>query len=160
MFVKSSLEIPFSLEQVRPEMLDSPESWLRPLLVEARAESRILEAELGFQIPTRQGVMRLQFRGARAEEARVLLFLRVWVDDLDHWWAGFDSVLSAAWFGERRTQLVIVGQYDPPVGTSRSEQVLLHRVVDAVSRHFVAGVAAELSERVSPAARSNPFELP
>jgi hypothetical protein len=159
-FVKSSVEIPFSLEPVRAEMLDSPESWLRPLLVEARAESRILEAELGFQIPTSQGVMRLQFRGARVEEARILLFLRVWVDDLSHWWAGFDSVLSAAWFGERRTQLAITGQYEAPAGMSRRDQMLLHRVVEAVSRHFVAGVAAELSERVSPASRSDPFKQP
>ena len=156
MFVESSVEIPFRLEQIRVEMLASPDSWLRPLLVEARAESRILEAELGFQIPTRQGVMRLQLRGARAEEARVLLFLRVWVDDLDHWWAGFESVLSAAWFGERRTQLVIAGQYEPPMGMSLRDRVLLHRVVGTVSRHFVAGVAVELSERVSSAVRSDP----
>lgn len=157
MFVKSSIEIPFSFEQVRAEMLDSPESWLRPLLMEARAESRMLEAELGFQVPASQGVMRLELQGSRVEGGSTLLYFRVWVDDSDQWWTGFDSVLSAAWFGERRTQLVIAGQYDPPMDMTRSDRLLLHRVVEAVSRHFAAGVAAELSERVSPAARSDPF---
>lgn len=148
MFVKSSNEIPFDFAAVRTEMVASLGSWLYPLLVEARAESRLLEAELGLQLPDSQGTMHLEVRPLLVRETEFSVPFQVLVDDLELWWAGFDCLLTAAWFGDHRTHLVAAAQYEPPPGISAAAQVLLHRVVESVSRHFLAGVVAELSERL------------
>jgi hypothetical protein len=147
-FVKSSDEIPFDFAAVRAEMLASVDDWLYPLLLEARAESRLLEAELGLPLPDSKGSMHLELRQLLVQENELLVPFLVLVDDLEPWWAGFDCVLTAAWFGDRRTQLATAARYEPPQGISAADQILLHGVVESVSRHFLAGVGAEMNERL------------
>ncbi|MDR0359347.1 MAG: hypothetical protein LBJ87_07790 [bacterium] len=61
---------------------------------------------------------------------------------------GFDNVLSAAWFGDSRTQLILESSYGQPTWLSAPQQMLLHRIVECVTRQFLTGVAAELGDRL------------
>jgi hypothetical protein len=150
MFVKTSLEIPYGLPAVRAELLASVQSWLQPLLEETQARSHALQTEVGLAYVSRQGTLHVDVEQCRVEERVVSIPFRVWLEGWEGQWPTFDSGLVAAWLGDRTTQLVLAGQYAPPALLGRSEQTLLHRVVEASSRDFLEGVAEELRQRLGP----------
>lgn len=145
---RSSLAIPFGLPAVRTELLGSLESWFRPLLQEARAEARLLQAEVGLGLPTLPGGLGVEVGDPCIEAQTVAIPFQVAVAGVSGPWPVFDSVLTAAWFGERRTQLVIAGRYGAPEHLDEGRRALLHRLVDAVGGYFVTWVAAELGDRL------------
>lgn len=148
MVVKSSVEFHFGLDLIRAQMWRSPESWLRPLLMETLAESRMLEVELGLQHPVAQKPLCLELQAPKVEEKVVSIPLRVSVEDREGGRGGFDSVLTAVSSGDQRTKLEVTGHYEPPAEISPSQRVLLQSVLEVLSRHFLSRVASELSERV------------
>lgn len=146
-FVKASLEVPITLDRISAEMLRSPRDWLLPLIIENRAHSRLLRAELGADLAPRPGRVRLDVEPPVLFADRTAVPFRVRVEDAERW-ASFDNVLTASWFGEVRTQLAFECQYEQPTWLTLREQTLLHQVGEASSRHFLGTVAAELTERV------------
>lgn len=150
MFVKTSLEIPYGLPAVGAELAASVDSWLEPLLVTTQARSATLQQEVGLGFVTRPGALRIDVEQCRVEERAVSIPFRVWLEGYEGQWPAFDSGLVAAWLGDRTTQLVLAGQYTPPAMLGRSEQTLLHRVVEAASRDFLERVADRLRQRLEP----------
>lgn len=145
---RSSVEIPFGFAAVRAELLRSWDSWLPRLLEEARAETRLLQAEVGLGLSHLAGPLRVEAGKPLVASHTVEIPFRVGVDGVSTPWPTFDSVLTAAWFGERRTQLVLTGRYDTPEHLDEGRRALLHRLVDAVGGYFVTWVAEELGERL------------
>ena len=150
MFVKTSLELPYGLPAVRDELVASVQSWLQPLLEETQARSHALQEEVGLAFATRQGAVQVDIEQCRVEDRVVSIPFRAWVAGYEGQWPTFESALVAAWLGDRTTQLVLAGQYAPPALLGRSEQTLLHRVVEAGSRDFLEGVADRLRTRLAP----------
>lgn len=146
-FVKASLEVPIALDRISAEMLRSPRDWLLPLIIENRAHSRLLRAELRADLAPRPGRIRLEVELPALFEDKAVVPFRVRVEDAERW-ASFDNVLTASWFGEACTQLTFECQYEQPTWLTLREQTLLHQVGEASSRHFLGTVAAELTERV------------
>jgi hypothetical protein len=144
MFVKSSLEVPYGLSEIRDEVEGSLPSWLESLTAEARERREHLLAEVGLVVASSPRDLRVEVAEGRVEERMVVLPFRVWADGSDGRWPCFHSVVSAAWFGDGRTQLALEARYVPPEDLSRSEQTLLHRVVESVNRHLLAGIATSL----------------
>ncbi|MBO0760239.1 MAG: hypothetical protein J2P40_03085 [Candidatus Dormibacteraeota bacterium] len=155
---RSSVEIPFGFPAVRTEMLRSLESWFHPLLQEARAEARLLEAEVGLGLDDRPGPLHVEVRDPYVAAETVAIPFRVGAGGVSGRWPVFDSVLTAAWFGDRRTQLVLAGRYGSPEHLDEGRRALLQRLVDAVGGYFVTWVGAELGERLGgvPAISSPP----
>jgi hypothetical protein len=149
---RSSVEIPFGFPAVRAEMQGSLQSWFQPLLQEARAETRLLLAEVGLGLPNLPGPLHVDLGDPEGETHTLSIPFRVGIDGAPGSWPNFDSVLSAAWFGDRRTQLVLAGHYEAPEQVDERERALLHRLVEAVAGYFVSWVAAELGERLGGAA--------
>lgn len=149
MFVKCSLEVPLGLSAVRLGMRGPLEYWWHSLVMNARARSHQLLAEVGLE-PRLAGTgdVRVEIEDALATERMFSIPFQVRIDGPQGHWPSFDGMLICAWFGERRTQLVFAAQYDPPVGLQPGEAALLHRVIDAVSREFLSGLAKRLTERV------------
>ena len=145
---RSSVEIPFGFAAVWAELLRSWDSWLPRLLEEARAETRLLQAEVGLGLSQLPGPLRVEAGKPLVASHTVEIPFRVGVDGVSTPWPTFDSVLTAAWFGERRTQLVLTGRYDTPEHLDEGRRALLHRLVDAVGGYFVTWVAEELGERL------------
>lgn len=52
--------------------------------------------------------------------------------------------------------VAVEGQYRAPAGLHRREQVLLRRVLQAVNREFLEGVAEELTRRLEASAHPPP----
>lgn len=146
MFVKSTLELPVPMDQVTPAILNTPSHWLRPLLVVSRAQSRLLRAEVGADLSPRFGRVRLEVHTPTACGDTAFLPFHVHVEDAEEW-ATFDNVLTAAWLGDRRTQLALEGCYPRTNWMTPRGQSLLHRVVEAVNRQLLTAVAVELTER-------------
>jgi hypothetical protein len=144
MFVKSSLDIPFGLSEVRGQVEGCLGSWWESLSAEARERREQLLAEVGLVVASSPRPLRVEVAQGRVEERIVALPFRVWADGSDGRWPCFHSVLSAAWFGDGRTQLALEARYVPPEDLSRSEQTLLHRVVETVNRHILMGIATRL----------------
>jgi hypothetical protein len=146
-FVKCSRELPFTLSRVKAEMLSSPASWLQPLVVDAGAQGRLLRAEVG---PAAASFGRLPLEVGlpfvSGGTASTPFHVRV---EGGEPWAPFDGLLTAAWFGDWSTQLVLEGQYEQPAWMTAREQELLHRVLECVARQFLMAVAAELHERLA-----------
>ena len=58
------------------------------------------------------------------------------------------AYLEVAPFGDERTQITLMGRYDPPLGAvgRRLDRVLGHRVAEATVRDFLSRVARALEE--------------
>ena len=148
---RSSVEIPFGFPAVRAEMLRSLESWFHPLLQEARAEARLLQVEVGLGLDNRPGPLHVEVGDPCLAAGMVEIPFRVGAGGVSSPWPAFDSVLAAAWFGDRRSQLVLAGRYGVPEHLDEGGRALLHRLVDAVGGYFVTWVGAELGERLGGA---------
>lgn len=152
MFVKSSLEVPFGVGAVREELVGSLEGWLGSLMVDAQSRREQLLAQVGLTVASSPEPLRLQVEEPRIEERMVALPFRVWAEGCDGYWPSFHSVLSAAWFGEERTQLGLEARYVPPESLPRAGQTLLHRVVEAVNRHILEGLGRRLESHLAVSA--------
>ena len=149
MLVKCSLEVPFGLPAVRLGLRGLLEPWWHPLLVDARARSQQLLGEVGLEPRLAgSGDVRVEIEDALVTEHRISIPFLVRIDGAQGHWPSFEGMLISAWFGEQRSQLVFAAQYEPPAGLQPGEAVLLHRVVDAVSREFLSGLAKRLAKRV------------
>src|ERR671934_2048645 len=146
MFVKTTLELRFDLDHVAPAMLSNPTQWLRPLLVESRAQGRLLRAEAGADLAPRFGGVQLAVDPPEVYEDIASLPFHTRVEGGEQW-ATFGNLLTAGWSGRRRTRLVLETQYGPTTWMSASDQKLVHRVMDRVTRSLLTGIAAELAER-------------
>ncbi|HYZ00082.1 MAG TPA: hypothetical protein VFA92_01180 [Candidatus Binatia bacterium] len=149
MFVKSSLEVPFGVGAVREELVGSLESWLESLMADARSEREHLLAQVGLTVASSPHPLQLDVEEARIEDRMVALPFRVWAEEWDGRWPCFHSVLSAAWFGDERTQLSLEARYVPPEDLPRSGQTLLHRVVESVNRHILEDLGSRLERRLA-----------
>lgn len=152
MFVKSSLEVPFDVGAVREELLGSLESWLESLMADAKSQREHLLAQVGLAVASSPEPLQLEVEQPRLEDRMVALPFRVWAGGRDGRWPCFHSVLSAAWFGDERTQLVLEARYVPPDDLPRSAQTLLHRVVEAVNRHILDGLGSGLQSHLAVSA--------
>lgn len=152
MFVKSSLEVPFGVGAVREELLGSLESWLESLTAEARTQREHLLAQVGLTVASSPHPLQLDVEEARIEDRMVALPFRVSAEGLDGQWPFFHSVLSAAWFGDERTQLSLEARYVPPEDLPRPGQTLLHRVVESVNRHILEELGSRLERRLAVSA--------
>lgn len=150
MFVKSSFEIPFAMDDVTPPLRRSPTRWLHPLLLESRAQGRLLRAEIGADVSPQFGRVRLDMDDVAVFGDTTTLPFHARVQDGEAW-AAFDWIMSASWLGERRTQLSLQGRYPQPSWMSHRHQTLLHRTVECQTRLLLVTVAAELSERAHTA---------
>jgi hypothetical protein len=137
---------------VRDELLESLESWLASLTADARSQREHLLAEVGLTAASSPVALRVQVEEPRIEDRMVALPFRVSAGDSDGRWPYFHSVLSAAWFGDERTQLALEARYVPPEDLSRSGQTLLHRVVESVNRHILEGLRDQLEGRLAVSA--------
>lgn len=152
MFVKSSLEVPFDVGAVREELLGSLESWLESLMADAKSQREHLLAQVGLTVASSAQPLQVEVEQARIEDRMVALPFRVWAGGWDGRWPCFHSVLSAAWFGEERTQLALEARYAPPDDLPRSAQTLLHRVVEAVNRNILDGLGGRLESQLAVSA--------
>ena len=50
MFVNTALELPLDVDRVTVKLTKTPRRWLHPLLLESRALSRLLRAEVGADV--------------------------------------------------------------------------------------------------------------
>ena len=89
MFVQSVIEVPFSLDTVRVEMLASVHCWLRPRLEEALVEGRVLQADVMPRHAADRGVLNVTVGPPCVGESMVSLPYRAWMDSKP--WADFDS---------------------------------------------------------------------
>lgn len=147
MLVKCSREVPFPQDSVQAELVKSLTSWLPPLILEGRSQGRLLWADMR---PTVGGFAKLRLNQGRTLTYKdtISIPFHVRVEDVELW-LSFDNVLTATWFGDSRTQLILESSYPQPTWLDPSEQLLLHRLVECVIPQFLAGVAAELSEQLS-----------
>ena len=146
MFVKTALELPFDMDHVTPAMLSTPAQWLRPLLVEGRAQGRLLRAEAGADLAPRFGGVQLAVDPPAVFEDAASLPFHTRVEGGEQW-TTFGNLLTAGWLGRRRTRLVLETQYGPTTWMSARDQKLVHWVMVCVTRCFLTGIAAELAER-------------
>src|SRR5437764_7110208 len=106
MFVKTMLELRFDMDHVAPAMLSTPAQWLRPLLVEGRAQGRLLRAEAGADLAPRFGLVQLDVDPPAVYDDIASLPFRTRVEGGEQW-ATFGNLLTAGWLGRRRTRLVL-----------------------------------------------------
>jgi hypothetical protein len=151
-FVKSSLEVPFGVVAVREELLGSLDSWLQSLMTDARSQREHLLAQVGLTVASSPYELQLDIEEARIDDRMVAVPFRIWAEGRDGQWPCFHSVLSAAWFGDERTQLALEARYVPPEDLPRSGQTLLHRVVESVNRHILEGFGSRLESHLAVSA--------
>ena len=132
MFVKTALELPLDIDRVTMELTKTPRRWLHPLLLESRALSRLLGADVGADLAPHFGHLRLEVDSLLTYGNTAALPFQVRVDGAEQW-AAFDNALTAGWLGDRWTQLAFEGRYPQSGLLSASQQTLLHRVIDATS---------------------------
>jgi hypothetical protein len=146
MFVKTALELRFDLDHVAPAMLSNPTQWLRPLLVESRAQGRLLRAEAGADLAPRFGGVQLVVDSPAVYEDLASLPFHTRVEGGEPW-TTFGNLLTAGWLGRRRTRLVLATQYGPTAWMSAPDQKLVQWVMVCVTSNLLTGIAAELAER-------------
>jgi hypothetical protein len=153
MFVHDFVYVDIPAAAVRARILADHGSWMNPLANGATAEgdalrvrigpttkitplSRITDVELGQ--PFDRGdttVVPMTWNGVGTSSAFPVLH----------------ADMEIASLGKDRSQLSLLGRYEPPLGGigRRLDQLLLHRIAEASVRSFLRRLAAALSETVA-----------
>jgi hypothetical protein len=150
MFIHDFVYVDAPAEAVCTRILEDHGSWLGPLAVDATQEGEALRVRIGPAGPlpglSRTALVELGEPQRRGDATVVPL---TWHASGG---AAMFPVLSAdlevAGLGPARTQLSVMGRYDPPLGgLGRTlDRLLFHRVAEASVRSFLRRVA-EVLER-------------
>jgi hypothetical protein len=151
MFLKSYTELPVSFEDVRAAILRRSRPWLDGLVDVASQDGERMLVEVGLEVGGR-AVARsawLEVGEPLTTDRTASLPLHMRLQDHERLFPSLEGCLDAAWLGPGRTHLALTVQYDPPLGIlGRSiDRALLHRVAEAVARHFLETVAQRLTAR-------------
>jgi hypothetical protein len=161
MFLKSYTELSVAFDEVRAALSTSPESWLDGVADAVERQGSRLLVDVGLEIRGHEiGRTAWLEIGEPVATSRVIsLPLSLRVRERAGLFPPLDGSLDAAWLGHGRTQLALTAQYDPPFGVlgRTVDRALLHRVAEAVARHFLESVAERLVAR--SAARRTDVQL-
>lgn len=154
MFLKSYTELPVSFVDVQAAILRRPRPWLDGLADVASQDGERMLVEVGLEVRGR-AVARsawLEVGEPLTTDRTASLPLRLRLQEHERLFPSLEGSLDAAWLGPACTHLALTVQYDPPFGIlGRSvDRALLHRVAEAVARHFLETVAKRLTVQ-SPA---------
>ena len=135
-------------DRVRQLILGDHGAWLSPLASDAVADGDAIRVRLG---PLADhcvfGKQALIETGAPFERGDVTVIPLTWTaTGLKEAFPVLEADLEVAALGDERTQLSLLGRYEPPLGPlgRRLDQLLLHRVAEATARAFLHHVATTL----------------
>jgi hypothetical protein len=148
MYIRHDVHVDQPAESVRRELLEAPERWLPPSVVEPLGERRYL-TRVGFSAAARISKQVELTVGEPAAQGQWLVIPVAWrATGPTQLFPVLDGKLTVQPIGPRHSSLWIGGTYLPPLGALGREidEVLMHNVAKATISDFVESVAARLSE--------------
>jgi hypothetical protein len=149
MFLHDFAYVDAPADVVCARILEAHGAWLGPLATDAVGEGEALRIRIGPAGPSagrsEAAVVELGPPRRRADNALVLPL--TWrVSGVGATFPVLSADLEIAALGAARTQLTLMGRYDPPVGVlgRRLDQLLFQRIAEATIRSFLRRVAEAL----------------
>ena len=149
MFLHDFAYVDAPADEVCSRILEDHGAWLGPLATDAVGEGEALRIRIGPAGPiaglSTAAIVELGPPRRRADNALVLPL--TWrASDADDAFPVLSADLEIAALGATRTQLTLMGRYDPPIGAlgGRLDQLLFQRIAEASVRSFLGRVAEAL----------------
>jgi hypothetical protein len=149
LFVQDFMMVERPCHEIVAELEGGAAALFRQSLGEAEADLDRLQLKVG---PEKWPVLlaktvEVQF-GPLRRHGDVTLFAFSWqATGSGSLFPGLDADLELSPVGETRTELTLMGRYQPPGGAlgRRVDELLLHRLADATVRAFLSSLAAKLA---------------
>jgi hypothetical protein len=148
MYIRHDVHVDQPAHSVRRELLERPERWLPPSVVEPLGERRYL-LRVGFSAPVARISKQVEVTvGEPAHEGDWLVRPVSWrATGPSQLFPVLDGKLTVQPLGPHSSLLWLGATYQPPLGGLGREidEVVMHSVAEATVRDFVETVAAQVS---------------
>jgi hypothetical protein len=136
------------IDAVRRRLTSDPSSWLTSLAISAGADEEALRLRVGpaGDAPLLSRTVRVTC-GAPIQRGEVLILPLTWNSErMSSAFPVLEADLEVAPLGDDRTQVTLMGRYEPPLGAFGRglDRLLFHRIAQATVRSFLGRLSRSL----------------
>jgi hypothetical protein len=158
MFLHDFAYVAAPAEAVCARIVQDHGSWLSPLAAGAAGDGEALRVRIGpgGPVPGLSTAALAEVGTPRRRDDAVVVPLTWHASGVPGMFPALTADLEIAALGPHRTQVTLMGRYDPPLGAleRRLDVRLFHRIAQATARSFLRRLAQVLEQAPAPAAGS------